>query len=207
MEFRRKFNLENSPPPVLHSVSLPCVPAPANQHRVRISSSANHRPRLCFKDLYSWTSSLFKLSCDDQPCHDCSSGLPPQWPLFPRLSSGQVESTLTTPPILPLSVVEVALPPPWLLPAGFCSGSPLIFLTNPGFNVFFSSHPTFFPALFISSMDSLQHPISSLTWLLRELASNSATSALPLLRSADVQPALRPLPLTFTITMLVLARL
>ncbi|KAK5618817.1 hypothetical protein CRENBAI_010565, partial [Crenichthys baileyi] len=29
----------------------------------------NHRPRLCFKDLYSWTSSLFKLSCNGQPRH------------------------------------------------------------------------------------------------------------------------------------------
>ncbi|KAK5615260.1 hypothetical protein CRENBAI_003827 [Crenichthys baileyi] len=47
----------------------PCVPAPANHHRVRISSSANHRPRLCFKDLHSRTSSLFKLSCDGHPRH------------------------------------------------------------------------------------------------------------------------------------------
>ncbi|MEQ2303997.1 hypothetical protein AMECASPLE_022513, partial [Ameca splendens] len=48
-------------------------------------------------------------------------------------------------------------------------------------------------------MDCLQRSISSLTQLLREFASNSATSALPFLRSADVQPAPRPLPLTFTI--------
>ncbi|KAK5607638.1 hypothetical protein CRENBAI_008447 [Crenichthys baileyi] len=39
------------------------------------------------------------------------------WPpalmaLFPRVSSGQVENALRTPPILLLSVAEVALPPP-----------------------------------------------------------------------------------------------
>ncbi|MEQ2296028.1 hypothetical protein AMECASPLE_020665 [Ameca splendens] len=42
----------------------PCVPAPTNQHRVRISSSANHHLRLRFKELHSRTFSLFKLSCD-----------------------------------------------------------------------------------------------------------------------------------------------
>ncbi|KAK5611396.1 hypothetical protein CRENBAI_017404 [Crenichthys baileyi] len=80
---------------------------------------------------------------------------------------------------------------------------------TPGFDVFFySSHPTIFPASFIhGSMDSHQRSISSFTQLLREFASNSATSALPLLRSADVQPAPRPLPLTFTLATPVLARL
>ncbi|MEQ2292184.1 hypothetical protein AMECASPLE_020459 [Ameca splendens] len=53
---------------------------------------------------------------------------------------------------------------------------------SPGFDViFYSGHPTIFPASFISSMDSLQSLISSITQLLREFASNSATSALPLL--------------------------
>ncbi|KAK5600280.1 hypothetical protein CRENBAI_002639 [Crenichthys baileyi] len=64
--------------------------------------------------------------------------------------------------------------------------------TYNSFDIFFSGHPTIFPALFISSMDYLQRPISSLTQLLSEFASNSATSALPLLSSADFQPALRP---------------
>ncbi|MEQ2312227.1 hypothetical protein AMECASPLE_028694 [Ameca splendens] len=40
-----------------------------NQHRVRISSSANHRPRLHFKYLHSRTNSLFQLSCDPPPPH------------------------------------------------------------------------------------------------------------------------------------------
>ncbi|KAK5600732.1 hypothetical protein CRENBAI_011258 [Crenichthys baileyi] len=44
------------------------------------------------------------------------------------------------------------------------------------------------------------------TPLLQEFASNSATSAFPLLRSANVQPVPWPLPLTFTIATLVLAR-
>ncbi|KAK5620467.1 hypothetical protein CRENBAI_023484 [Crenichthys baileyi] len=50
------------------SNDLTMLPAPANQHRVCISSSANHHPRLRFKD-HSWTSSLFKLSCDPPPPH------------------------------------------------------------------------------------------------------------------------------------------
>ncbi|KAK5622579.1 hypothetical protein CRENBAI_001230 [Crenichthys baileyi] len=48
---------------------------------------------------------------------------------------------------------------------------------------------------------------SSLTQLLREFASNSATSGLPLLRSADTQPAPWPLPLTFTLSTPILVRL
>ncbi|MED6262629.1 hypothetical protein ATANTOWER_023058 [Ataeniobius toweri] len=64
---------------------------------------------------------------------------------------------------------------------------------SPGFDVFFySGHPTIFPASFISSMDSLQSFISSFTQLHREFASNSATSALPLLCSLappiDIHP-------------------
>ncbi|KAK5611974.1 hypothetical protein CRENBAI_004355 [Crenichthys baileyi] len=72
---------------------------------------------------------------------------------------------------------------------------------------FYSGHPTIFPASFISSMDSLQSFISSFTQLLLEFASNSATSALPLLRSANVQHAPWLLPLTFTSAMLIRARL
>ncbi|MEQ2169110.1 hypothetical protein GOODEAATRI_021482 [Goodea atripinnis] len=54
---------------------------------------------------------------------------------------------------------------------------------NPGFDVlFYSGHRTIFPASFISSMDSLQRSLSSITQLLWEFASNSAMSAL-LLRS------------------------
>ncbi|KAK5599011.1 hypothetical protein CRENBAI_000208, partial [Crenichthys baileyi] len=67
MEFCRKFNLDGSHPPLLRPVTPPCIPTPTNQLRVRISSSANHRPRLCFKDLHLRTSSLFKLSCDPPP--------------------------------------------------------------------------------------------------------------------------------------------
>ncbi|KAK5611283.1 hypothetical protein CRENBAI_019262 [Crenichthys baileyi] len=75
---------------------------------------------------------------------------------------------------------------------------------TPRFDVFFySGHPTIFPASFISSMDSLQRSISSLTQLLWEFSSNSATLALPLLRSADP----RPLPLKFTLAAPVLAHL
>ncbi|MEQ2209838.1 hypothetical protein XENOCAPTIV_004659 [Xenoophorus captivus] len=79
---------------------------------------------------------------------------------------------------------------------------------SPGSNVFFySGHPTIFPASFISSLNSFQSFISSFTQLLQEFTSNSATSEYPLLRSANVQPAAWPLPLTFTIATLVLARL
>ncbi|KAK5622484.1 hypothetical protein CRENBAI_002901 [Crenichthys baileyi] len=132
-----------------------------------------------------------------------SVGLLPRWPFFPRLSSGQVESALTTPPILLLGVAELTLPPPRLLQQFLLRSSS----HTPGFDVFFySGHPTIFPASLILSMDSLQRFVSSLTQLL-EFASNSATSALPLLRSADVQPAPRPFLLTFILATLVLARL
>ncbi|KAK5617993.1 hypothetical protein CRENBAI_023625, partial [Crenichthys baileyi] len=101
---------------------------------------------------------------------------------------------LKTPPILLLSVTEVALPPTRLWPPRHPARllRP-IFLPHPRLRrdvFFYSGHPTIFPASSTSSMDSQ---------LLRELASNSATSAHPLLSSADVQPAPRPLPLTFTI--------
>ncbi|MED6286966.1 hypothetical protein CHARACLAT_011570 [Characodon lateralis] len=67
-----------------------------------------------------------------------------------------------------------------------------------GFNViFYSDHlPCFL---------HLVHGFSSLTQLLWEFASNFATSALPLLCSADAQPAPWPLPLTFTLATLILA--
>ncbi|MEQ2306806.1 hypothetical protein AMECASPLE_012020 [Ameca splendens] len=60
---------------------------------------------------------------------------------------------------------------------------------SPGFDVFFySGHPT----IFISSMDSLQSFITSFTQLVREFASNSATSALPLLRSLAPPTVIHP---------------
>ncbi|KAK5601600.1 hypothetical protein CRENBAI_023426 [Crenichthys baileyi] len=62
---------------------------------------------------------------------------------------------------------------------------------SPGFDVlFYSGHPTIFPASFISSMDSLQSLISSFTQLLGAFASNSATSALPLLSPPSSNPLL-----------------
>ncbi|KAK5601534.1 hypothetical protein CRENBAI_024426 [Crenichthys baileyi] len=156
----------------------PCVPAPTNQHQVRISSSANHRPRLNFKDLHPRTSSLFKLSCDDQPHHVqlrlwrlgrfpalFPEGSSPSFLLF--CSSGQVESALRTPPILLRSVAEVALPLSWLPPPRHLAQLLQRFLIRsssrtPGFDVFFySGRPTIFPASFISSMDSPQCSISS----------------------------------------------
>ncbi|MEQ2235082.1 hypothetical protein ILYODFUR_037997 [Ilyodon furcidens] len=48
-------------------------PPPTNQHRVHISSSANHRPRFRLKDLHSRTSSLFKLSFDPPHLHHLPS--------------------------------------------------------------------------------------------------------------------------------------
>ncbi|KAK5608745.1 hypothetical protein CRENBAI_020959 [Crenichthys baileyi] len=79
---------------------------------------------------------------------------------------------------------------------------------TPGFHVFFySSCPSILPALFIPFMNSLQRSLSSVTQLLREFASNSATSALPLIRTVDTQPAVWPLLLTFTSATPVLARL
>ncbi|KAK5600820.1 hypothetical protein CRENBAI_009374 [Crenichthys baileyi] len=110
-------------------------------------------------------------------------------------SSGQVESALRTPPILLLSVAEVALPlprlPPLRHPARLLQRILLRSSSHsPGFDVFFySGHPTIFPASFISSMDSLQHPISSLTQLLWKFASNSA---FPLLALPIFNPLLGP---------------
>ncbi|MEQ2305315.1 hypothetical protein AMECASPLE_036486 [Ameca splendens] len=112
--------------------------------------------------------------------------------------------------ILLLSVAKVTLLPPQLPPP--CHPAPLLhwFFSDlsltPQASTFYSTL-TIFPASFISSMDSLQRSKSSLTQLLREFPSNSATSALPLLRSADTQPAPWPLPLIFTLTTLVLVRL
>ncbi|KAK5610274.1 hypothetical protein CRENBAI_007800 [Crenichthys baileyi] len=89
---------------------------------------------------------------------------------------GKWKGSLRTPPILQLSVAEVALPSPWLPPprhpARLLQWSPPILslkpiFRSPSFDVFFySSHPTIFPASFISSMDSLQSFISSFTQLL-----------------------------------------
>ncbi|KAK5606345.1 hypothetical protein CRENBAI_022875 [Crenichthys baileyi] len=120
-------------------------------------------------------------------------------------SSGQVESTLTTPAIFLLSLAEITLLPPQLLPPRHLAQLLQWFSSDlsvsPQASTSYST-PTIFPASLISSMDSFQRSKSSLTQLLRELATNSATSALPLLRSADAQ-----LPLTFTLTALVLVRL
>ncbi|KAK5618268.1 hypothetical protein CRENBAI_020218 [Crenichthys baileyi] len=59
----------------------------------------------------------------------------PDGPFSPRLSSGHVEGALRTPPILPLSIDEVALPSPRLPPPhqrpGFSSGSPPISSLKP----------------------------------------------------------------------------
>ncbi|MEQ2275053.1 hypothetical protein XENORESO_019464 [Xenotaenia resolanae] len=64
---------------------------------------------------------------------------------------------------------------------------------SPGFDVlFYSGYPTIFPALLISSMDSVQSFISSFTQLLRVFASNSTMSALPLLAPPSFNPLLGP---------------
>ncbi|MEQ2311432.1 hypothetical protein AMECASPLE_020015 [Ameca splendens] len=85
-------------------------------------------------------------------------------PVSPHLSYGHVDSALRTPPNLLPSITEVALPSPWLPPRHPASAVVLLrsHLSNrssrsPGSDVFFySSHPSIFPASFISSMDSLQ---------------------------------------------------
>ncbi|MEQ2242018.1 hypothetical protein ILYODFUR_031395, partial [Ilyodon furcidens] len=115
--------------------------------------------------------------------------------------------------ILLLSINEILLPvnqhPPPHHPA--ISGSSFSSERSsgtPGFHVFFySGCPSILPASFIPFMDSLQRSVSSITQFLQEFASNSATSALPRLRSADAQPAPWLLPLTFPIATLILAHL
>ncbi|MEQ2302792.1 hypothetical protein AMECASPLE_010333 [Ameca splendens] len=70
---------------------------------------------------------------------------------------------------------------------GFCSGFSSNLLPLPRLRRLLLLWPSYnLPASFISSMDSLQRSISSLTQLLRLFDSNSATSALPLLCSPDV---------------------
>ncbi|KAK5602931.1 hypothetical protein CRENBAI_019542 [Crenichthys baileyi] len=112
--------------------------------------------------LRSRISSLFKLRCDGQPrhVHYDSSDLTGSSHCFvtdprpPSSSSARrtvrLASRLDGPfPCLSSGQVESAWP-------GFCSVSPPIFLTHPGFDVLFNSgHPTNFPTSFISSMDSL----------------------------------------------------
>ncbi|KAK5607646.1 hypothetical protein CRENBAI_008455 [Crenichthys baileyi] len=86
-------------------------------------------------------------------------------------------------------------PAPAAASPGQASAAVLLRSHTPGFDIFFYSfHPTIFSASFISSIDSLLRLKSSITQLLWEFASNSDMSALPLLRSADLQPAPWPLP-------------
>ncbi|MEQ2317052.1 hypothetical protein AMECASPLE_038821, partial [Ameca splendens] len=187
---KRKFNMEDSPPRLVQSLLAGC----SNQRQVCTPPRPIISQGITFKDLLhgrhrssdelrhvqllSGVLIFPRIVCDEfrppssSACRSDRLASCLDGPFSPRLSSGHVESALRTPPILLLSVAEVALPSPRLPPPrhrpGFSSGSPLISPLKPIFplprlrRLLYSGHLTIFPASFISSMDFLQNFISSL---------------------------------------------
>ncbi|MED6266388.1 hypothetical protein CHARACLAT_001685 [Characodon lateralis] len=86
----------------------------SNQRQVRTPPQPIISQGITFKDPLHGNTTLL-LYFDDQLRHERLTGLLPNGPFSPRLSSGDVESALRTPPIHLLSVAEVVLPSPRLL--------------------------------------------------------------------------------------------
>ncbi|MED6262873.1 hypothetical protein ATANTOWER_028210 [Ataeniobius toweri] len=69
MEFKRKFNIEDSPSPPASSNYSSMRLCSINQLQVCISPPANHPSRLCFKSSSSTERSVLQLNFDPPPPH------------------------------------------------------------------------------------------------------------------------------------------